>query len=433
MTQLRALLANRSFLAVWASTVVSGLGDKIAVIALYLLVYNLSGRAVDLGLLAAVQILPAIVIGPLAGLILDRYDRKKVMVWSDLFSAVAVALLPFARGLGQVYLLAGLLAIGRQFTGPARLAIVADLVPGAQLAKANALTMVTRKVLMMVGPALGGALVALWGTSSAFWADSATFLASALVLVSHRFIYLPQVEPAQSEAAAATLDDEPVPEIHVTAVWRAWRDIRHGAALIWEQPRLRFAFVLMGATVFVTALQTPLVVFFVKNVLSRGDAELGLILAAAGVGGIAGAMAGGALQAGRRPLRTVTWLLIVDGLLLVVFALNRAFPLALILFALFGAVGTVAQISLATFLQQETPESSRGRIFGWLGTMMAPLSLVSVFVGSLAADVVGVVLVLVVSGLFELGVGLMAWYRLPARSAVENQPGEKPREMAGEA
>ena len=179
MSQLRSLLANRGFQAVWSASVVSGLGDKIAIIALYLLVYRLSGRAVDLGLLAAVQILPAVVLGPVSGLILDRYNRKAVMVVSDLASALLVAALPFAGGLTQVYLLAGLLSVGRQFTGPARLAIVADLVPGAQLDKANALSMVTKNVVMLVGPAVGGAVVALRGTDVAFWLDAATFLASA--------------------------------------------------------------------------------------------------------------------------------------------------------------------------------------------------------------------------------------------------------------
>jgi len=138
-----------------------------------------------------------------------------------------------------------------------------------------------------------------------------------------------------------------------------------------------------------------------------------------------------------RPLRTVTWLLACDGLLLIMFALGRNFPLALVLFALFGAIGTVAQICLATFLQRETPEIMRGRVFGWLGTIMAPLSLISVFLGSLAAEAVGVVLVLALSGLFEMVVGLAGRFRLPSSLATVNgtRSGEveRPREMAGEA
>lgn len=460
MTQLRALLSNRSFLSVWISSIVSGLGDKIAIIALYVLVYNLSGRAVNLGLLAAVQIVPALLVGPLAGLILDRYNRKAVMVWSDLGSAMAVAMLPFARELWHIYLVAALLATGRQFTGPARLAIVVDLVPDRQLEKANALAMITRNLILLVGPAIGGLLVAVWGTSSAFWVDSATFLASAVILMSRRLSYLPRqlvegeagveptaptgipgaaprntpgTTPADLAAPGGTPGATPadlVAPAGLRSRWLgAWHDIRLGASLIWQQRRLRFAFFFMSAIVFVTAMQPPLVVFFVKHVLARGDADLGLVLSASGLGGIVGAVGGGMFRSSRRPLRTVTWLLAVDGLLLILFAVGRNFPLALALFALFGAIGTVAQINLATFLQREAPQEKRGRVFGWLGAVMAPLSLASVFVGSLVADTVGVVLVLALSGLFELTVGLVGRFRLPRPQAAADPTGAR-RETA---
>lgn len=412
MSQLRDLLSNRSFLTVWSASIVSGLGDKIAVIALYLLVYRLAGRAVDLGLLAAVQILPAIVIGPVAGLILDRYNRKAVMVWSDIASALLVAALPFATSLRDVYLLAGLLAVGRQFTGPARLAIVPDIVPDAQLDKANALAMATKNVVMLLGPAVGGAVVALWGTGTAFWLDAGTFLASAAILVTRSFVYLEAKRPV-----AARWTDQVRPG--ETVVLRAWRGLRQGVAALWGQPRLRFAFLFLGATVFVTAMQTPLVVLFVKDVLARGDIDLGLILSASGLGGIVGALAGGMLLAGKRPLRTVTWLLAIDGVLLLLFAVNREFWLALTLFGLFGAIGTIAQISLATFLQRETDENQRGRIFGWLGAFIGPLSLLSVMMGPLVADAIGVVVVLACSGLFELIVGLTGRFTLPRSRRAE--------------
>jgi MFS family permease len=417
MSQLRSLLGNRSFLTVWSASVVSGLGDKIAVIALYLLVYHIAGSAVDLGLLAAVQILPAVLLGPVSGLILDRYNRKAVMVCSDVVSTLLVAALPFARSLGEVYLLAGLLAAGRQFSGPARLALVADLVPPLQLDKANALAMVTKNVVMLVGPAVGGAMVALWGTSPAFWLDAATFLASAGLLLGHRFTYLPRREPLAASWSEPLAAGEPVAA-------RAWRGIRSGAVVLWGSARLRFAFLFLGATVFVTAMQPPLVVLFIKGVLERGDAELGLVLSASGLGGIAGALAGGLLLSGRRPLKVVTWLLSVDGLLLMLFAVNHAFWIALLLFGLFGAIGTVAQISLASFLQRETPEAQRGRVFGWLGAFMAPLSLLSVFAGSLSAEAVGVVVVLATSGLFEIVVGLVGRFTLPRPGTVVSRPDE---------
>lgn len=439
MSDLRALLRNRSFLTIWTASAVSGLGDKIAIIALYLLVYKLAGRAVDLGLLAAVQIIPAVLLGPLAGLALDRYDRRRVMIICELASAVVAAALPFARSLGQVYALAALLSVGRQFVGPARLALLPSVVPAARLGQANALAMLTQNVVLLLGPALGGALVAWRGTSAAFWVDAASFVLSAGLLAWRRFDYLteraaaaatassPAPSPAAAAAGLAAATAGAPAATGLAGLANGWRraaqDIRQAAAWIASQPRLRFAFAFLATVAFVTAMQQPLVVLFVKQVLERGDVDLGLILSAAGLGGVIGAVAAGSLASPRQPLRNVTWLVAIDGLALLLFAVNQSFPAALALFGLFGAIGTVVQVNLATFLQHETPEERRGRVFGWIVPLLGPLSLASVFLGPMAADAVGVVLVLALSGVLELAAGLFGRALLPRLGAATLGPG----------
>lgn len=408
MTELRALLRNRRFLALWSASFISGLGDKIAIIALYLLVYRLAGRAVDLGLLAAVQILPAVALGPISGLLLDRWDRRKAMVGCEFTSALVIAAVPFARSLPQVYLLAALLSAGRQISGPARLALTPALVPEPQLTRANALLMITHNVVLLLGPAAGGAIVAVWGTAPAFWVDAGTFIVSGVLLVVG-LIGRAGLAAGKPEAGAPGMSGGPLRQ--------GLRDIRQGAVWLWSQAHLRFAFTFLGAMAFVTAMQQPLIVVFVKEVMGRGAVDLGLILSAAGLGGIAGALGAGLVNRVSRPLRNVTWLVALDGLALVMFAFNRSFAGALVLFGVFGALGTVVQINLATFLQRETPDQWRGRVFGWLGTLLGPLSLLSVCLGPLLADAIGVVSVLAFSGLFELAAGLGGRAALPARGA----------------
>ena len=105
---------------------------------MYLLIYKMTGRAVNLGLLAAAQIIPAIVLGPVSGLALDRYSRKGLMITSDVLGVLVAGTLALAVTPTQVYILAALLSCGRQLTGPARLAIVPDILPREQLASANA-------------------------------------------------------------------------------------------------------------------------------------------------------------------------------------------------------------------------------------------------------------------------------------------------------
>jgi len=178
------LLRDAGFRAIWGAAAVSGLGDRIAAIALYLLIFRQTGSPVDLGILAASQIVPAILLGPATGLVCDRLDRKSIMITSDLVSALVVAAIPLVHTSGQVYLLAAAAQRGGQFSGPARLALLPDVLPQAQLGAANSLLMLTRNVVLLVGPALGAALVAWKGTDPAFWFDAATFVASAAILVA---------------------------------------------------------------------------------------------------------------------------------------------------------------------------------------------------------------------------------------------------------
>jgi MFS family permease len=457
--------------------VVSGLGDRIAGIALYLLIYDLTGSALDLGLLAATQIVPAILLGPVTGLVCDRTGRKGIMVAADGISALVVAAIPLATSAGHVYALAALLGCGRQFSGPARLALLPDVVGPALLGAANSLLMLTRNLVLLIGPAIGGALVAWRGTDPAFWFDAATFVASAVILALWRFDEpvrgaTPLAAAARASAAGAAASSPaasaavagapaaaatagggdgptaPGPAAAATAAGapgagdagaaepagtpasgsppppvsvgdrarRLWREAADGLLGVWSHPGLRLAFGFFAVLTFVTAMQQPLVVVFVKEVLQGSDTQLGLIISAAGLGGILGAVAGAAAVSRGHPLRTIALLTVLDGALLLLFAANRGFWLALVLFTCFGALATLAQIALATFLQETAPDDRRGRTFGWLGTVIGPLSLAAVFLGPLAASVVGVVAVLAACGGAELLVGAAGW-RLRPRSS----------------
>ncbi len=419
MSRYAPLLRNTGFRAVWSAAVVSGLGDRIATIALYLLIFDLTGSPLDLGLLAATQIIPAILLGPVAGLVCDRAGRRGIMIVSDLVSALVVAALPLVHSPGQVYVLAALLGCGRQFAGPARLALLPDVVGRDLLGAANSLLMLTRNLVLLVGPALGGALVAWRGADLAFWLDAATFLASAAILAGWRFqephamtAAAAAAEPLAMAAAAgggadATItssdDDAPPADATLRArTGRLWADLRHGLAGVTSSPGLRLAFGFFAVLTFVTAMQQPLVVVFVKSVLRGSDWQLGVIISAAGLGGILGAVLGGVTVVRHRPLRVIALMTALDGALLLAFAMNRSFPVAVAIFTGFGALATMAHIALATFLQEAAPDDRRGRTFGWLGTVVGPLSLVAVFLGPLAAEALGVVAVLVICGAAEV-------------------------------
>ncbi len=410
MNRYAPLLHNPGFRAVWGAAVVSGLGDRIATFALYLLIYDLTGNPMDLGILAATQIIPAIVLGPVAGLLCDRISRKGIMITSDIASALVVAAIPLVQSSGQVYILATLLGCGRQFTGPARMALLPDVVGRELLGGANSLLMLTRNLVLLAGFFAGGALVAWLGTDPAFWIDSVTFVGSAAILTLWRFHEPERAAPAVASAAGEGGGDATVevPAVNgengslLERIRRLWTDVNVGLSGVLADPGLRLAFGFLAVITFVTAMQPPLVVVFVKRVLGGTDWQLGLIIGAAGLGGILGALGGGLAIKRHRPLRVIAVMTAIDGALLVFFALNRSFGVAMTLFACFGALATLSQIALVTFLQEAAPDDRRGRTFGWLGTVIGPLSLAAVVLGPLAAELVGVVAVLALCGVAEL-------------------------------
>jgi len=395
----KQLLANRSFLAVWAASFVSGLGDKIAILAFFSLVYNRTGDVASLGLLAAVQILPGVVLGPFAGVLIDRWSRRGVMVASDLLSVAVVCVIPLVDSLVAIYALAAVLAAGRHLSGPARLALIPELVSADQLNRSNALLMMSQNVILLVGMAAGGVIVAGLGTSVAFWVDGGTFAASAVLLL------LPRLPEAA--VAAETVGRE------------RWHDVRHGAVWLWGRPRLRYAVLFLAVVTMITAMQPPLVYEFITRLLGRSERELGLIFATAGLGGLLGAGIASAFRGLEHPLRSVGWLVAADGVLLVLFALNRNLVVALLLFALFGAISTGIQINLATFLQRETPPEKRGRVFGWLSPLLGPVTLVSVLVGPVMAGWAGVVAVLAAAGACEVLLGVFGALSAPKPDRLE--------------
>lgn len=416
---MKPLFSNRSFLAVWSAAFVSGLGDKIAILAFFSLVYQRTGDVASLGLLAAVQVLPGVLIGPAGGVLVDRWDRRRIMILSDLFSAAVVAAIPFVPALAHVYLLAALLSVGRNLTGPARLALLPDVVPAEHLNHANALFLLSQNLILLAGMAAGGLIVHAVGPSTAFFADAATFLASAVILAARPLVVLgtPRKPPAPSARDA-------------------WHEVRVGLVYLWSRPRLRYAVFFLGLATLVTGMQPPLVYEFVTKVLGRHEGELGLIFATAGLGGLIGALASGLLRGAKRPLRRVGLLLAVDGTLLVLFTLNTSLWPALVLFAAFGAVSAGLQINLATFLQLETPAELRGRVFGWLSPLLGPVTLISVLSGPFLAAWIGVVHVLLIAGLAEVVFGIGGAWRAPEATPeprVDATAEEPPRALASEA
>jgi MFS family permease len=179
---LRLLKTNRPFRNLWYGQVVSELGDWLNSIAIYVLVLKLSGTGTAMASAMMAKLLPIFFVSPLAGVVIDRMDRKTIMITSDVLRFVVVLGFLLVEDAGDLWLLYTLAVVEIALAGffePARSAIIPSLTPREDLVTANALSGSTWSVMLAFGAALGGVLVSLFGIKTAFIIDAFTFLLSA--------------------------------------------------------------------------------------------------------------------------------------------------------------------------------------------------------------------------------------------------------------
>ena len=185
MTFTALLLHNPQFRRLWIAQVVSQLGDWFNAVAVYALLLDLTGSATLVAAMMVVQLLPLALVGPLAGVVVDRMSRRTLMIGADLARAVLFAGLVFVRSADQIwlaFLLVTLGVIATAFFEPARTAMLPDVVPRESLITANALSAATWAVMLAVGASVGGAITVLVGRDAAFICNGLSFLASAAAL-----------------------------------------------------------------------------------------------------------------------------------------------------------------------------------------------------------------------------------------------------------
>src|SRR5829696_10052489 len=157
-----------AYFPLWLGQLVSNFGDTLHYIALVVLVFELTGRGAAVALLVAVEIFPVLLLGPLAGVVIDRFDRKSVLIGADLFRAGLVASLVWPQSVWHAYVVAAGLAAGNTFFNPTVQAVIPALTTEEQRLAANSVAWSTGRLVQIVASAVAGGLIALIGTAPVF-------------------------------------------------------------------------------------------------------------------------------------------------------------------------------------------------------------------------------------------------------------------------
>jgi predicted MFS family arabinose efflux permease len=361
------------------------LGSSISLVAVPLLVLAATGSLVQMGLITAISGVGTVVSGLFAGHLVDRLDRRRIMILCDLVRAGLHLLVPLVWLVGPqlwlLYLLAALASCLSMVFDIGYVTAVANLVEPEQVTAANGRLSATFAIGSILGPSLAGLLATTIGAAWALGVDGVSFLVSALSIYVIRLRPQPHPRPGSDPADAGR------------------EHFLVGVRFLWRQPTLRTLTILLGMLMFVELGAIDLLIFHLKHDLSVDSAGVGYVLGVSGVG----AILAGVLAA---PLRRsfgfgVCWLgsVLLMGVAFAGFGLSRNVYAIAVLAAAFSFGSTIGGICSMSLRQQVTPEHLLGRVTSAFWALhLAPGAVGAAVLTALAARI-GVPEVCVLGGL----------------------------------
>lgn len=401
-----AVLRQRNYALLWSSQLISQIGNWALIAALPFFVFQLTGSVLATGIMFIVEVIPPILLGSLAGVFVDRWDRRWTMIGTNIARGMLLLLLLTFRSTEQVwvvYVVAFFESVASLFFGPANNALLPQLVSEDDLVTANSLDALGENVARILGPALGGALLATLGLTAVALIDTASYLIGGVLIYFIR-VAASDVEP--------TLETDRSVRTEWVAFWREWMA---GLRLVLRHRPLSYAFLATGIALIGDSIVTVLLVVFVQDVVGVGAREFGWILTARGIGGVLGGLIVARVGSGLKPKNLISFGMAGSGAVLFLMLLFPILPAVLAAAAAVGLPVMAWMIASQTWLQTHADDEYRGRVFGALETYAAVMSLLGIGLATLSGESMGVVFTLYLSPLLFMFAGLLAFFTLRDR------------------
>jgi MFS family permease len=390
-----AAFRYRDFRLFWLSLFVSNVGTWMQMTATNWLLYQITDSAFQLGLNGLFRAVPAIFLGLISGTFADRYDRKRLLLWTQLALALltlGLAVLDHSGSIQawQIYAFTFISAAVGSFDGPARQALFPSLVPRFALPNAVALNSVLWKGAALIGPSLGGIAISLLGTSGAFYANAASFLAVVIALMMMRS-YTPPAERSRD----------------------FFGEMKDGFTYMVSKPII-LGVLVMEAVSSLFGLDNAMLTIFASDVFHVGAHGFGFLQSSRGLGAVIGSSL--FIGMGQQPAqgKILTIAAILYGVGFAAFGVAPSFVSAIILLAMVGATDAIWSAARGTILQLTTPERFRGRIMGLFQLSNRGLHPLGQTETGLMVPLIGARETTVLGGLLVSAVTLMIAWRIPS-------------------
>lgn len=366
-----AVFKNRNFTFLWTGQLISTIGKSLTSLAASIVVYRLTGSALSVGLMLMATAGPSLVVGLFAGVFVDRMDRKRIMIISDLVNAILVLMIPFLLpfGVGWLYALVMLSTAATQFFAPAHASVLPEVASDEELAAANSFIAISNFGSSAIGYALAGLLAARFPIEWAFYLDSGSFAISAV------FIGLTQIKPIAVEGRAS--------------IKLVVDNMLEGVRFIKDSPILRSLLLVYVPFILGAYLWNTLLLPFAEQALGASEFEFGLMEGLTSVGFVASSFMMARLADRLREGQWIALGLLSFGVISAFYSRVTVIPLAIILVMLTGFTNAPFSIARNLLVQRNTTREIRGRVNSAFSVVMSVIGLLGMAAAGLA-DVIDV-------------------------------------------
>jgi MFS transporter, DHA1 family, staphyloferrin A biosynthesis exporter len=357
-------LKHRDFLILWSGTVVSHSGDWMDQIALNWLVLEITESPLSLGLVNLWRAIPVLIFTPLGGVTADRWERRRIlMVTQSIYMVLAFLLGALVTtgtvNIWEIYFIAALRGAVMSFNMPARQSMISDLVPRKDLPNAVALNSATNNLTRVLGPSLGGVLIALLGIDWLFYLNGVSFLA---ILYTLRLLRDVGTQRKNTNH---------------------WQELKEGLSYIGRNKVIRYLVFIAVVPMFFGQPYMTMLAVFARSILVIGPAGLGLLTSIASLGAVIGALAVAGLRRGPQ-IGLMVGGIIAFGISLFLFSFSRWIVPSLVFLFIAGGANVFYNSTNNALIQISVEDNYRGRVLSMLFINRGMVPLGTAFTGLLA-------------------------------------------------
>jgi MFS transporter, DHA3 family, macrolide efflux protein len=392
-----SIFRNLNFFSIWIGQTISVVGDFLYMIALMWWVLEKTGSTAAMATVAICSSLPAIVLGPFAGTYVDRVDKRRLLILMDLGRGVLIIVPGVLYFLNQlqvwhIFVIAAFLSSMSTFFNPALASFLPVIVNKEQLVRANSISQMSSNLSGIIGPALGGALVALFGAGTVMFLDALSFFVSGIAIFLVR-VKVEQVFPSEARK-------------------RFLQELMDGLNFIRKESGILGLVVLFSVLNFFVAPVGVLIPLMVKKILKMGAEGFGVLGSSISVGMVLGSLFLGMIGGVRRKGTFIMIGIVVAGSFLALFGVSESFWTSIFLLGGCGFGFSFANILVPVVFQSKIPHEKQGRVFGTLGTISGGLRPISLALVGVMGGLLHVQMIVFLSGVL-VALGGLTGFLIP--------------------